>query len=422
MIIHLDLDAFFASAERTRDPSLKGRPIVVGGRSDPFIFDKRTRHTRLSAQNSGAFVPTLFERDERVGFERFFKEGERIRGIVITSSYEARNCGIKTGMSLREALERCPGLIVLPPDHGLYHRLSNRLRIWLAKQIPVVEQYSIDEFFGDLKGWIGDRGLPDFLTGLQRQIKTQFDLPISIGAAPTKWIAKLATSFAKPEGIRIVYANQVDTFIRDIPIDAFPGIGRSFNKRLRRYHKETLGDVKASKELLFGWGRGGRDLYRRIAGEDKEAVENRKIRKSIGISRTFDPITDRIEIQRRLTILVRHLSFLATQMDLHPGTIHLGIRYRYGTKAKKQQPFLHLFSEQRLREEVLALFGSIDTHPTEEIIRLSLSLRNFREKKGRDISLFDLYRDKQAMKLNLQTQKLRKKYGVDVVKIGKELW
>lgn len=120
--------------------------------------------------------------------------------------------------------------------------------------------------------------------------------------------------------------------------------------------------------------------------------------------------------------MVRHLSFLAIRMELYPGTIHLSIRYRYGTKTKKQRPFAHLFSEFRLREEALALFRQIDTRPQEEIVRLSLSLRNFREKPRCDISLFDLYLDKKATRLDSQTRKLREKYGVDVVKTGKELW
>ena len=110
MIIHLDLDCFFASCERLRDPSLRGRPIAVGGRGDPFIFAQASRRNLdVTLENSGAFVPTLFY-DARSGFEDYFVEGEKIRGIVITSSYEARALGVKTGMTIREALQRCPHL------------------------------------------------------------------------------------------------------------------------------------------------------------------------------------------------------------------------------------------------------------------------------------------------------------------------
>ncbi len=422
MILHLDLDAFFASAERTRNPSLKGRPIAVGGRSDPYIFDKTTRHTRLSAQNSGAFVPTLFEQSQKPDFKRFFLEKERIRGIVITSSYEARRYGVRTGMSIQEALQRCPDLVVLPPDHGLYHRLSHALRIWLEGRIPLVEQYSIDEFFGDLKGWVEEAQTEAFARTLQKRILSRFGLPISIGAAPSKWIAKLATSFAKPEGIYVVHADQVARFIDDIPIDAFPGIGRAFSAKLHRYYKERLGEVRDSRALLEGWGRGGQELYKRITGTDNEPVIHRRVRKSIGISRTFDPITERGEILRRLFVLVRHLSFLAHQMGVEPGTIYLGIRYHYGAKAKKQAPFTHLFSEQRLREEMEHLFMQIDSYRSSAIIRLSLSLHNFRHGPQKHLSLFDLYQDRKAAHLSSQMQKLRQKYGVDVVRSGKELW
>jgi len=150
MILHLDLDSFFVSAHRTKDSSLIGIPVAVGGRSDPFIFDKEFQKTKVSTKNSGAFVQTLFIRDKKIGFEEFFKEGDRLRGIVITASYEARSYGIKTGMSIREALSRCKELKVLTPDHSLYHYYSNALKNYLYKHIPLVEQYSIDEFFAEI--------------------------------------------------------------------------------------------------------------------------------------------------------------------------------------------------------------------------------------------------------------------------------
>ena len=153
MIIHLDLDSFFASAERTRNASLIGKPVIVGGRGDPFIFDlKPAKQKELITMNSGAFVPNLF--NAKHDTKDYFFENNRIRGIVTTASYEARQCGVKTAMSIREALELCPNAILLPPDHLLYHTLSHTLIEYLRSEIPLVEQYSIDEIFGDLKGWV----------------------------------------------------------------------------------------------------------------------------------------------------------------------------------------------------------------------------------------------------------------------------
>ncbi len=155
MILHLDLDSFFASAERTRDIALIGRPLIVGGRGDPFIFDRRAaKQKRLITMNSGAFVPSLFH--AKYDASSYFFEKEQIRGIVTTASYEARRCGVKTAMSICEALGLCLEALLLPPDHLLYHTLSHQMMQILADEIPIVEQYSIDELFGDVTGWIAE--------------------------------------------------------------------------------------------------------------------------------------------------------------------------------------------------------------------------------------------------------------------------
>lgn len=151
MIIHLDLDCFFASCERVRNPSLLEKCVAVGGRGDPFIFDKKPSSAKkLMTLNSGAFVPSLFHAEH--DSSNYFRDGDTIRGIITTASYEARRYGIKTAMSVHEALRLCPHLIVLPPNHLLYHTMSHELMEYLSTVVPVMEQYSIDEMFGDLRG------------------------------------------------------------------------------------------------------------------------------------------------------------------------------------------------------------------------------------------------------------------------------
>ena len=162
MIIHLDLDCFFASCERVRNPSLKGKCIAVGGRGDPFIFDKKPSPAKkLMTLNSGAFVPSLFHAEH--DGSNYFKDGDKIRGIITTASYEARAYGVKTAMSVHEALRLCPHLILLPPNHLLYHTMSHELMEYLSSVVPVMEQYSIDEMFGDLRGWIDEDDTYEFI-------------------------------------------------------------------------------------------------------------------------------------------------------------------------------------------------------------------------------------------------------------------
>lgn len=177
MIIHLDLDTFFVSCERIQNPFLVGKKVAVGGRGDPFIFDRKpSKDKKLVTLNSGAFVPSLFHAQHDQA--SYFKDGEKIRGIVTTSSYEARQLGVKTGMSIYEALQKCPGLILIPPNHLLYHTMSHDLMEYLASVIPSIEQYSIDEAFGDLRGWIDDDETDGFIKNLQEDITMRFNLPV----------------------------------------------------------------------------------------------------------------------------------------------------------------------------------------------------------------------------------------------------
>ncbi len=211
MKIHLDLDCFFASCERAINPKLCGKPIAVGGRSDAKIFSKNFHSRRLYDKNKGAFVPNLFypeNKKEKEDFNSFFVENSenkiKIRGIITTASYEAREYGLKTGMTIRESLRMCPPLLVLTPNHLLYHEFSHNLYEFLKLKIPLIEQYSIDEFFGDLSGWVKDEDLFDFCNNLKKEIYEKFKLPITIGIANSKWAAKLVTSSAKPFGVREV--------------------------------------------------------------------------------------------------------------------------------------------------------------------------------------------------------------------------
>lgn len=233
----------------------------------------------------------------------------KIRGIVVTSSYEARAKGVKTGMPLAAALQLCPEMEVLVPDYFLYHDLSHRLHLFLQQEIPRIEQYSIDEFFGDVKGWIRDEEVLAYARHLKARIWQEFRLPISIGISPAKWIAKLATNYAKPNGVKLVRKNEISDFIEDIPIAAFPGIGRGYARRLEKHFISTLGEASRHRALFYSWKKPGRLLYHRIVGDDGESVSQMKDRKSIGISRTFDPICTADEVLRRITILARHIVF-----------------------------------------------------------------------------------------------------------------
>ena len=191
MFLHLDLDCFFVSAHRTLDDSLLDIPVAVGGRSNVNIFSSKKEQREISTA-SGAFVSTILTNEGKKTFKEYFvDENGKIRGIITTSSYEARKYGVKTAMSVNEALVLCPHLKMLPPNYPLYHDLSIKLRDLLAKEVPLLEQFSIDEFFADVTGYIDESEIEEFALYLKKKIFDELKLPISIGIANTKYLSKL---------------------------------------------------------------------------------------------------------------------------------------------------------------------------------------------------------------------------------------
>jgi len=428
MKIHLDLDCFFASCERVKNPLLCGKAIAVGGRNDTKIFKKNFSAKKLHSENRGAFVQNLFystKSSQKKDFKTFFIEKEKnktkIRGIITTASYEARAYGLKTGMTIRESLNLCPNLLVLPPSYLLYHEFSHKLYEFLKLKIPLVEQYSIDEFFGDLSGWIDEKSLLSFCKELQQEINYKFGLPISIGIANSKWAAKLVTSSAKPFGVKEVAKDSWSKFIKDMPIQKFPGIAKGYSKKLKSRGIDTLGEIKDAKELFYSWKKPGIQLYKRVLGIDNEPIISYTPRKSIGISRTFDPLKQRDEIKRRVAILARNLSYTILKLSLNPTSYFLKIKYEDLFEAKKRVTTDRLFSENFLKSLILKSFNEIDIYKIKNIKYIGISVSNFMEYKKNSFNLLTYEKDAKFRKITNSLQSLRDKYGIDVVKNGCEI-
>jgi len=425
MILHLDLDCFFVSAERTMNKQLLNIPVAVGGRSNINIFNSK-KANRVTSSNSGAFVSSIISYNEEKDSEYFKDEQGRIRGIITTSSYEARAMGVKTAMSVSEALSICPSLTMVKPNYPLYHELSHKLALLLSHKMPFVEQFSIDEFFGDVTGWVSDEEIEKFAFELKEEIKAKLDLPISIGVANTKYMAKLVTEYAKPYGVKVLCKEDEEAFIKDIPIEKFAGIGKQFSQKLRGYGISTLGQVKNKKELFYSWKKPGIQLYNRICGLDKQRVTSfyegdYDSRKSIGIGRTFDAIASRDELKRRVVILCRYISFLVKKQKVNPQTFFIKIQYEYHIKSKNYINNNRLFSETFLKQTMLELFIKTDIHQSHKVVQLNIAVSNFNEHNLKSYDIFNYEEDLKRTKLNNSLQQLREKFGVDIIKSGIEL-
>ncbi len=321
-------------------------------------------------------------------------------------------------MPISHALQLCPKLIVVPSNYPLYHKLSYKMHLFIQQYIPKVEQYSIDEFFGDLSGWIEDKDVYNFAKTIQSNILKEFDIPVSIGISKAKWIAKLATESAKPYGVFEV--KNIDNYIEHIPIKEFPGIGKSFQSRLQKYYILTLGDVKKHKKLFYSWKKPGIQLYNRVIGEDNEAIMDKGERKSIGISRTFDPIYNKNEIERRIMIMARYISYIVFSIEANPTSYYLKINYEYGIKVKRTETVNRVFSEQLFKRTLKKMYKEI-YQSKKGAIKLSINVSNFSNQNNKTLSLIDLKSDTIEYNLSLKIQQLRESFGLDIIKTANEL-
>jgi DNA polymerase-4 len=288
-IIHLDLDAFYASVEQRIDSSLLKRPIAVGGNP------------------SG-------------------------RGVVAAASYEARAFGVRSAMPAKRAKELCPGLIFVKPKFKLYKKISSEIFSIYRQITPLVEPLSLDEAFLD----VTENNWSEPLAGkiahtLKKEIKNSFGLTLSAGVAPLKFVAKIASDYDKPDGCVIVPPNRVDEFIKDLPVKMLWGVGPATENRLHGLGLKKVEDIRSfdREAFLLHFGKFGAFLLDLANGIDRRSVTPHREPKSRGIERTFRrDIESRKELRKVLKELSLKLSESLRKRELFAKTLTLKIRYR----------------------------------------------------------------------------------------------
>ena len=421
MFIHIDLDCYFVSAQRTLDKSLHNIPVAVGGKSNVDIFSK-TIVKRTMATNRASFSSKILDsEDEKSSNDYFVDENNKIRGIITSASYEARAFGVKTAMSVNEALKLCPNLKMIPPKYNLYDELSSKLKELLELEIPLIEQFSIDEFFGDLTGYIKEDEAEDFAKKLKDKIFKELNLPCSIGLANTKYLSKLMTNEAKPNNIKLLKKENIEEFTKNILIENFTGIGKSFCEKLSGYNIKTLGDIRKNKNLFYSFGKVGVDTYNRVCGIKDSKLNITKERKSIGIGRSFDVVFSRDELKRRVMILSRYLSFIVKKDGHNPLSFQIQIKYEYNIKTKAQENCNKIFNEFDFKNSMINLFLQADKHRNHGVIQLYITVFNFAKKGEHTYNLFEYEDDLKKDKLSKNIQNLREKFGIDILKSAFEL-
>jgi DNA polymerase IV (DinB-like DNA polymerase) len=250
IILHIDMDYFFAQIEERENPQFKGKPVVVG--ADP--------------------------------------KGGKGRGVVSTANYEARKYGIRSGMPISKAWQLCPNAIFLPVNIELYQKVSDEIMGIVKKYSPIYEIVSLDEAYLDIsfcKNWKEAENLGK---KLKKEIFEKEKLTCTVGIGPNKTVAKLAAEKAKPNGLKVVKPDEVEKFLDPLDIDDLPGIGPKTAEKLRKIGINKIFELKKlSKEKLREmFGKVGERIWERARGIDEEPVSTEEIIKSIGRQITFE--------------------------------------------------------------------------------------------------------------------------------------
>jgi DNA polymerase IV len=260
-ILHVDMDAFYASVEVREQPELAGRPVIVGG--------------------SGG------------------------RGVVLSATYEARAFGVRSAMPMARARRLCPQAAVVPPRHGRYSEVSREVMAVFRAVTPLVEPLSLDEAFLDVSGALRRLGRPAEIGQMIRdQVLGQQRITCSVGVAPSKFVAKLASAYCKPDGLLVIPADGVLSFLHPLPVTALWGVGEKTGRVLARLGLHTVADIAqvplASLERELGTAAAAH-LSALAQGRDDRAVVARVREKSIGAEETFpEDIGDPDAIRREL--------------------------------------------------------------------------------------------------------------------------
>ncbi|MEL1265410.1 DNA polymerase IV [Pseudoxanthomonas putridarboris] len=245
-IIHIDMDAFYASVEQRDDPSLRGRPVVVAWRGE--------------------------------------------RSVVCAASYEARTFGVRSAMPAVRAERLCPQAVFVPPDFVRYKAVSRQVREIFLRHTDLVEPLSLDEAYLDVTA--PKTGLPTATAvaeTIRAQIREETALTASAGVAPNKFLAKIASDWRKPDGLFVLRPHQVEAFLTPLPVERIPGVGKVMRGKLNAAGIHTVGDLRtfAQPELEHRFGSFGGSLYRRARGIDERPVEPDQPVQSISSEDTF---------------------------------------------------------------------------------------------------------------------------------------
>jgi DNA polymerase-4 len=287
-ILHIDMDAFYASVEQRDSPELRGRPVAVGGHPEQ-------------------------------------------RGVVAAASYEARAFGVRSAMSMARAVRLCPSLVIVRPDFAKYKAASSAIFSIFREVTSLVEPLSLDEAYLDVteNNW-GEPLATSVARRLKERIRAETSLTASAGVAPNKFLAKIASGWSKPDGLTVISPDRVEPFLQQLPVESLWGVGPVTARKLRARGIVRLVDVRRADSALLKETVGGlAEWLRQLAdGRDDRPVVPNRASKSSGSETTYaEDLTDPALVREELVELARHGARWLAKHSLFARTVIIKVRY-----------------------------------------------------------------------------------------------
>ncbi len=338
-IIHIDMDAFYASVEQRDDPELRGKPVVVAWRGN--------------------------------------------RSVVCAASYEARRFGVRSAMPAIRAERLCPDAVFLPPDFPRYRAVSRLAREIFKRHSDLVEPLSLDEAYLDVTE--NKTGLPTatrVARTIREQIREELKLTASAGVAPNKFLAKIASDWRKPDGLFVIQPEEVDSFLLPLSVGRLPGVGKVMEEKLKKLDVQTVGDLRRLdlSALEDHFGRYGVRLYQLARGIDKSAVVPDRPTQSVSAEDTFEhdvPLTETEPMIRRLA----EKTWTASRKELRIArTVVLKLKTsEFKILTRSHTPSAPPSSCEELTSIALSLRERIELSPKQRFRLVGVGLSNFRD-------------------------------------------
>ncbi|HUB28826.1 MAG TPA: DNA polymerase IV [Terracidiphilus sp.] len=336
-IVHVDMDAFYASVEQRDNPELRGRPVVVAWRAK--------------------------------------------RSVVCAASYEARRFGVRSAMAASQAERLCPQAVFTPPDFVRYRAVSRAVHEILRRHTDLIEPLSLDEAYLDVtENKTGLSTATKVASAIRRQIREELQLTASAGVAPNKFLAKIASDWRKPDGLFVIQPAEVESFLIPLPVNRIPGVGKVTEAKLREVGIQTVGQLRtrplAQLEELFG--RYGQRLYELARGIDENPVVPDRLTKSISAEDTFERDMLLAEIEPMIRRLAEKTWNASRKEARVARTVVLKLKTAdFRILTRSQTPLSPPSSCEELTTIALSLRERIQTGSTQRFRLVGVGLSNF---------------------------------------------